>query len=149
MNLHALKFFYEAAGHRLAGQTVPLSELVREPFIVREEDSATREQLIALCRLHRIDPPEVGLQFKGFNETVRAVTAGYGVSFLSALEVGDYVRRGAVARVYVEGVHETNPIDLFRRSNEELSPAASQFLNFVKSQLNSRQRQYISSAVVR
>ncbi|MCS7462259.1 LysR family transcriptional regulator [Paenibacillus doosanensis] len=128
-------WFVVPAGHRLAGALVSLAEMMKEPFIVREEGSSTREKLLALCRLHNLAPPRVGLQFNGPNETIRAVMAGYGANLLSALEVSEYIRQGAVARVQVDGVRLANPIAVCRRSGEELSPSAGQFLAFAKEQM--------------
>lgn len=125
-------WFVVPSGHRLAGASIGLNEMMREPFILREEGSSARDMLFALCRLHNSEPPRVGLQFNGLNETIRAVMAGYGAIFVSALEVGEYVRQGAVARVYVEGVRLTNPIAACMRADEELVPVARLFLSFVK-----------------
>ncbi|MFE5319045.1 LysR family transcriptional regulator [Paenibacillus sp. NPDC056579] len=125
-------WFVVPAGHRLAGARIGLPEMMREPFILREEGSSSRDMLFALCQLHHLEPPRVGLQFNGLNETIRAVMAGYGAIFLSALEVSDYVRQGSVARVYVESVRLTNPIAACMRADEELTPVARLFLSFVK-----------------
>lgn len=128
-------WFVVPAGHRLAGRYIGLAEMMREPFILREEGSSAREKLFALCRLRNMEPPRVGLQFNGLNETIRAVMAGYGAIFLSSLEVGDYVRQGAVARVHVEDVQLTNPIAACMRADEDMAPVARQFLSFVKENL--------------
>jgi len=128
-------WFIVPSGHRLANTTVELKEIVREPFILREQGSSTREKLFALCSLHNIEPPKVGLQFNGLGETIRAVSSGYGAILVSAMEVGEHVRHGTVARVHVEGVQLTNPIALYSRANEELSPAAQHFGSFVKQRM--------------
>ncbi|MDF2964239.1 MAG: LysR family transcriptional regulator [Paenibacillus sp.] len=133
-------WFIAPSGHRLAGQTASLTDVIEEPFILREEGSSTREKLFALCRLHNASPPKVGLQFNGLNETIRAVMAGYGINLLSALEVNEYINDGAVARIYVKGVHLTNPISVCLRAEEELTPAAAQFLEFIREQMLIRQK---------
>ncbi|MCR8631057.1 LysR family transcriptional regulator [Paenibacillus radicis (ex Xue et al. 2023)] len=133
-------WFIASTVHPLAGQSISLSDIMKEPFILREEGSSTREKLFALCKLHNVNQPVVGLQFNGLNETIRAVMAGYGVNFLSALEVKDYIQQGVVARIHVEGVHLTNPLSVCRRTDDDLTPAAAQFLNFIREQMHISQR---------
>ncbi|MFH5185525.1 LysR substrate-binding domain-containing protein [Paenibacillus sp. TAB 01] len=128
-------WFVVPAGHRLADTQVTLEEIVREPFILREEGSSTREKLLALCRLHNLGAPAPGLQFNGLSETIRAVSAGYGASFLSALEVREAVLEGKAARVYISDAQLTNPIAVCMRADEELSPAAGSFLTWVREKI--------------
>lgn len=128
-------WFVVPSSHRLANASVELTEMMREPFILREEGSSTRDKLFALCKLHHIEPPKVGLQFNGLGETIRAVTSGYGAIFVSALEVSEPIRQGTVARVHVQETALTNPIALYRRAGEELSPAAQTFTAFMKQKL--------------
>ncbi|WP_282936762.1 LysR family transcriptional regulator [Paenibacillus sp. RC67] len=125
-------WFVVPSSHRLANASVDLKEMMKEPFILREEGSSTRDKLFALCKLHNVEPPKVGLQFNGLGETIRAVTSGYGAIFVSAMEVSEPVRQGTVARVHVQGVQLTNPIALYSRAGEELSPAAHTFKAFMK-----------------
>lgn len=125
-------WFIVPANHRLAGKTVELEEMMREPFILREEGSSSREKLLALCRLHQIHIPAAGLQFNGLNETIRAITAGYGAGFFSAMEVEDAIRLGSVARVHVKQAELSNPIAVCTRSNEVLSPLAQAFLEWIR-----------------
>ena len=40
--------FAAPSGHPLAGRSVPLAEVVRHPFVLREEGSSTREKLLAV-----------------------------------------------------------------------------------------------------
>ncbi|WP_249664230.1 LysR substrate-binding domain-containing protein, partial [Lysinibacillus sp. D4B1_S16] len=64
--------------HALAGQTVSLSELMQQPFVTREDGSSTKEYLNALCKVHKIPPPKVGLQLDGIIESIHAIAAGFG-----------------------------------------------------------------------
>ncbi len=125
-------WFIVPNNHPLAGEEVALAAIMREPFILREEGSSARERLIALCRIHNLQPPIVGLQFNGLNETIRAVMAGYGANFVSALEVREYVERGEVARVFVRDIHVKNPITLYVRGDDRLTPGAEGFVCMLK-----------------
>jgi DNA-binding transcriptional LysR family regulator len=120
-------WFIVPVNHPFAGQEITLEQMMKEPFILREEGSSTREKLFALCRTRNIALPRIGLQFNGLHESIRAVMAGYGAIFVSAIEVNENVERGEIARVYVQGVNLVNPIALCRRLQDELSPAAEYF----------------------
>jgi DNA-binding transcriptional LysR family regulator len=116
--------FAAPPGHPLAGRTVPLAEVVRHPFVLREEGSSTREKLLACCRMLNADPPRAGLTASGPYETIRAVKVGCGIAFVSALEVRDELDRGELMVIDVPDVTAVNPIALYTRKDEPLSPAA-------------------------
>ncbi|SFL26232.1 DNA-binding transcriptional regulator, LysR family [Paenibacillus sp. 1_12] len=124
-------WFVVPAKHPLAGMTVSLALMLQQPFVLREEGSSSRETLFALCRQHQVQLPQIGLQFNGQHETMRAVISGYGATFISALEAAEYIHQQALARVYVEDIYAPNPIAVYRRSDEDLSPASEQFLKHV------------------
>lgn len=128
-------WFVVPKNHPYAGQEISLAEMMKVPFILREEGSSTRERLFSLCRALNVNPPKVGLQFNGVNEMVRAVMAGYGAIFISSLAVRDYVERGEVDRVFVRGATLLNPIAVCTRKQEALSPAAAAFLSLVRQQV--------------
>jgi len=119
--------FVVHAGHSLAGRSTSLQSLLREPFVIREEGSSSRERLFACCNMLGAGSPRIGLQVNGLSETVRAVKEGYGVTFVSALEVRDDLNRGELAVVDVPDVQVTNPIAVCTRKDEPLSPAARHF----------------------
>ncbi|WP_339254144.1 LysR family transcriptional regulator [Paenibacillus sp. FSL P2-0136] len=127
-------WFIVPRNHPYGGQEITLAEMMKVPFILREEGSSTRERLFSLCRALNVSPPKVGLQFNGVNEMVRAVIAGYGAIFISSLAVRDNVERGEVERVMVNGTSLLNPIAVCTRKQEALSPAAAAFLSLVREQ---------------
>lgn len=125
-------WFVVAPDHPMANRHVSLSEMMENPFVMREEGSSTRERLMALCRTHNVPSPKIALQFNGLLETMKAVIAGYGASFVSALVVRDHVKRGELCRVHVEGVPMQNIICIFTRKNEALSSAAANFIQLIR-----------------
>ncbi|MGN7457961.1 LysR substrate-binding domain-containing protein [Paenibacillus pasadenensis] len=125
-------WFVVSPDHRYAGRTVPLERMVAEPFVQREPGSSTRERLLALCRTHSVPEPTISLQFNGLHESIRAVAAGYGASFVSSLVVRDAVRRGELSRVEVEGVRLHNSIALCTRRGEPLPPAAAALAELIR-----------------
>ncbi|GAE09736.1 transcriptional regulator, LysR family [Paenibacillus sp. JCM 10914] len=118
-------WFVVSPDHRYADQQISLHEMMREPFVMREEGSSTRERLFSLCRTYSAPSPRIALQFNGLHEAITAVIAGYGANFVSSLVVRDYVERKELSRVFVDGVELQNIIaictrrhELIRRSHE-------------------------------
>jgi LysR family transcriptional regulator, low CO2-responsive transcriptional regulator len=125
-------WFIAPKDHRFANQEISLSEIMKEPFIMREDGSSTRDRLFALCKTFNVSQPKVGLQFTGLNETIRAVIGGYGINLISALAVTDYINRGEVARVHVKDVLLKRPLAICTRKGEILSPSAAIFVEMIK-----------------
>ncbi|SEN36667.1 LysR family transcriptional regulator [Paenibacillus sp. OV219] len=129
-------WFVVSPFHALAGQTLSLGELFTEPFIMREEGSAARDRLLALCRIHGAAVPETAIQVSGAHESLHAVAAGLGVSFVSSLEARRAIARGELARIQVAGEAELHhPIVLYTRDGEKLPPVAQQFVNVMLKQM--------------
>lgn len=129
-------WFVVAPGHRYANRQVSLSDMMKEPFVMREEGSSTRERLLSLCRTYNSPVPTISLQFNGLHEAITAVIAGYGANFVSSLVVREYVERGLLARVYVEGIHLVNTIAICTRKNEPLSAAATNLIEMIRQNPN-------------
>ena len=118
------------AGHRFAGAgPIPVVELLKEPFVVREAGSGTGQATVAALRDAGIDTGAVQQAVSlGSNHAVtRAVIAGVGVSFVSAVSVELEMAQGLLARVPVEGVTISRQFFLVHRKGRELSPAAKAF----------------------
>jgi DNA-binding transcriptional LysR family regulator len=125
-------WFVVSPNHRYANQHVSLLEMMREPFVMREEGSSTRERLLALCRTYNSSAPRITLQFNGLHEAITAVIAGYGANFVSSLVVRDYVERGDLCRVYVDGIHLQNTIAICTRKYEPLSAATINLIQMIR-----------------
>ncbi|UNK16449.1 LysR family transcriptional regulator [Paenibacillus sp. N3/727] len=125
-------WFVVAPNHRYANQQVTLSEMMKEPFVMREEGSSTRERLLSLCRTYNSSVPTISLQFNGLHEAITAVIAGYGANFVSSLVVREYVERGELSRVYVEGIHLKNTIAICTRKNETLSASSMNLIQMIR-----------------
>ncbi|WP_336773793.1 LysR family transcriptional regulator [Paenibacillus sp. MMO-58] len=125
-------WFVVAPAHPFANQRVTLPEMMKEPFVMREEGSSTRERLLSLCRTYNSAVPTISLQFNGLHEAITAVIAGYGANFVSSLVVRDYVERGELARVYVEGIDLKNTIAICTRKNEPLPASAMNLVQMIR-----------------
>ncbi|KNB70593.1 LysR family transcriptional regulator [Brevibacillus reuszeri] len=93
--------FVVAPSHRFANQGIAVEAVMKEPFIMREEGSTTRKRLIELCEENNVLPPAIELEFNGLNETIQAVVAGYGVSFVPSLAANRFIQAGELAEVIV------------------------------------------------
>lgn len=124
--------FVVAPNHRYANRKITMEEMMKEPFIMREEGSTTRKRLLELCSMQNVSPPNIELQFNGLNETIQAVVAGYGASFVSSLVSSPFIARGDLAVVEVEGVHFTNKIVLCSQPKPFLEGFVREFISIAK-----------------
>ncbi|BFH69017.1 transcriptional regulator [Paenibacillus dendritiformis] len=125
-------WFVVAPGHKYANRHISFRLMMTEPFIMREEGSAIRERLFALCKTYMASPPEIALQFSGLNETIHAVASGYGASFISSLAASPYVNRGELARVHVDGLLPVNSIALCTRKHGTYEPYVKEFISMAR-----------------
>ncbi|NBD22359.1 LysR family transcriptional regulator [Paenibacillus glycinis] len=124
-------WFVAAPAHPLAGRRFSLKKLANEPFVMREEGSEARNQLLSLCRIRAMSPPKVALQVSGAHESLLAAASGLGLAFVSSLEARAPVARGELARLHVEGTDLRNPILLYTRADEAPVPAALHFVDLL------------------
>lgn len=118
------------AGHRWAQMSrITKEELLAEPFVLRETGSGTGRAVAKALRQAGIDPAKLKVAVHlGSNEAVkRAVMAGIGVSYVSALSVQRELEQGALNQVPVAGVEIQREFFLVERRGRELSPAAVAF----------------------
>ncbi|PER08751.1 LysR family transcriptional regulator [Bacillus cereus] len=141
IELYQDKFeFVAATTHKYANQEIGITEIMKEPFIMREEGSTTRKKLDKLCEIHQVEKPKIELQFNGLNETIRAVIAGYGVSFVSSLVAKRFIKRGELAQVNVRDVNLTNTIILCSHNKNYIEEYIQ---NFISIALKNRKEQSI------
>lgn len=116
--------------HRWSGSS-PISkeELVAEPFVLREWGSGTAKASAEALHEAGIDPESVRVAAHlGSNEAVkRAVMAGIGVSFVSALSVQRELAQGSLIQVPVADVCIRRDFYLVSRKRRDLSPGAVAF----------------------
>lgn len=89
-----------APGHRLAGRSVPLDELVGERLILRESGSGTRaifEEALH-CQNYTLDSFSSVVTISDFSTIKSLVVDGLGVSFLYAPVVAQELKAGTLAR---------------------------------------------------
>lgn len=117
-------------GHRWRqAEIVTKEDLLGEPVVLRETGSGTGKATAQSLREAGIDPGKLRVAAHlGSNEAVkRAVIAGIGVSFVSAVSVQHELEQGTLVRVPVRGVAIKRQFYLANRRGRELSPAALAF----------------------
>lgn len=127
--------FIVPKNHKLAGKEVTFEELIMEPFILREEGSATRNKLLSLCETLDINKPQKSIQIEGLRECIETVKAGYGVSLVSALAVKNELHNDDIGKVDVKNVYISHPIKLCRRINEDPLSITNKFIAVIQDEL--------------
>jgi LysR family transcriptional regulator, transcriptional activator of the cysJI operon len=123
--------------HRFAGRTITLDELKQEPLIVMQEGAGVRQVIEdelrrAGTRLRDLEPRlELGLQ-----ESARsAVSAGYGVTFISRAAIEADLAAGTLAVARVKGLDPARQISLVRSTGRSPTRAAEAFVAFAREQV--------------
>jgi DNA-binding transcriptional LysR family regulator len=124
----------------VARKTVTLEDVKREPLILRERGSGSRETLEDALK-------QAGLELGAFRvigeiastqAVKQAVRAGLGVSFVSHRAVDDECRAKLLACVKVRDLTVTRAFHVVTHKDRSRSPLAQAFLAFVESQPTDR-----------
>jgi DNA-binding transcriptional LysR family regulator len=126
------------AGHRWAGhERVTLTDLIEEPFIIREQGSGTLAALqtalqqagMGLRQLHIV--AEMGTT----TAVIRGIKAGVGVSILSPLAVYEELAEGRLQALDVADLSLERHFYLIRHRQRSLSPVAGAFAAYLHASL--------------
>jgi DNA-binding transcriptional LysR family regulator len=100
-----------------ARPSIEPDELVREPLIIREPTSGTRQVMLTSLAEHDIslDDLNIFIELGNAEAIVNTVAAGYGVSFVSNLATACAVDQGLVAKVPVNRLELKRGIYMVRR----------------------------------
>ena len=127
-------WFVSAPDHKYANKVVSLSEIMLEPFIMRENGSYMRALLKSICITADICFPNTMLEFSGLHETLMASMAGYGINFCSSIAVKELVDIGKLSRIHVENINPKNKIVICVRKNENRSQLVKNFISIIENQ---------------
>ncbi|MBI3855911.1 MAG: hypothetical protein HY293_09510 [Planctomycetes bacterium] len=110
---------------------IPVAELARERFILRESDSATRRLTEGWFANQKISPSILEL---GCPETVkRAVGAGLGIGILTKLAIGPEAGERDFTALRVPGFPIRRPLYMVHLRRKRLTKTMTAFLDLVKS----------------
>lgn len=121
-------WFVVPKDHVFSGKTVTVEEMMRQPFLYREEGSSTREYLLSLCQSKELPPPPIGLQLHGMYAAVQSILAGYGAMLAPRIAVSHLVDENKMARVFVEDTCLKRTIFWCMREDDQLTPVIEHFL---------------------
>jgi DNA-binding transcriptional LysR family regulator len=113
------------------GETISRAKLSREPLLIREEGSATRQVTERALR-------EAGITVRpamelDHTETIkRAVVAGLGIAFVSRYAIEDEVRAGRLRVVGVEKLKIRRHFHVIHDERRPLSASARAFVDFLE-----------------
>ena len=120
-----------APGHRLAqARAIPLSQIVREPFVVREKGSDTWNSMEDGFG-RQIDKLNVAMEIKSTETIKQAVIAGMGISFLSAHTVSQELHNGSLIVLDVKNFPVMLDWYVVHRQHKALPPVAQAFKSFL------------------
>ncbi len=120
-------------GHRWAeaGEAVSAAELAREPLILREEGSSTREVLDRRLRQAGF-APRVAMQMGSTEAVKEAVAAGLGPSVLSGWAVRREVAAGSLVAVAVAGLDLSRKLHLALPAGSSPGGVVARFVAYLK-----------------
>jgi DNA-binding transcriptional LysR family regulator len=116
-------------------KSVTLQELLKEPFVVREKGSATRELFESYLKKSK------SISFAQFNicgelgssEAIKeAVIAGWGVSVISIHAVSRELSQGLLVEIPIQGLTLERNFYLIYRHQFDFRPFHKTFINFIK-----------------
>jgi DNA-binding transcriptional LysR family regulator len=124
------------AGHPLAGKKrIDLENLLKEPWIIREEGSGTQMAVDKVLR-------RKGKSLRAFNVVTEmgstssmkeGVKARLGLAFISARATEEELNQGLLSRIAVEGMESiSRQIYIVSHRGRTLSPIGMEFLRFLK-----------------
>jgi DNA-binding transcriptional LysR family regulator len=124
-------------GHRFAGRTISLDELLREPLILMQDGAGVRQVIEQELRKAGVRSRQLDVRLElGLQESVRsAVRAGYGASFISRSAIESDLAAGTLAEARVAGLEPAREISLVRAAGRPSTRVAEAFVTFARDRL--------------
>jgi DNA-binding transcriptional LysR family regulator len=122
-------------GHRWSLQKqIQLQELIGEPFIIREQGSGTRKEMINIMENCGFASSRLNIVAEmGSTEAIKqGIIAGIGVSIISRQSLENEIKTGLIDIISMKNVKFMRPIHLIQRKNRQLSPLGKAFLDYIK-----------------
>jgi LysR family transcriptional regulator, low CO2-responsive transcriptional regulator len=119
---------YAPPGHALAkARAIRHEDLAREPFVLREPGSGTREALLAECAAHGVRL-NARVEAASDEAVAEAVAGGVGLALLPESAAASFVRAAAIAPLDARGFPLERVWGLAHARTRRLSPHAVLFL---------------------
>ena len=121
--------------HPLAKRsTVSILEVAKEPFVIREEGSGTRQMIEKFLIRHGIQPQNLKIEFiMGSMESIKgAVEEGLGVTIISKWAVRKEKKQGTLKTAKFKEEKFVRDFSILYRKSKDLSFSLDKFLGFLK-----------------
>ena len=121
--------------------SVRLTELLNEKYIIREAGSGTEKTVREALAKSGVEPSGMKVQASlGSNEAVKqAVAAGIGSAFISEMSIGKELAHKDMAKVKIKGLTISRRFYLISPKKRELSPPARAFADLLLEMYGGRQ----------
>jgi len=121
--------------HDWAGRKkISVSELAKEPLVMREEGSGTRQMIEKTLKDNKIDVSSLSVSlYLGSTEAIKtAVEDGLGVSIISAWAVRKEIQAGTLVASHFKDARFLRHFSLIKRKKGFTSHTLEEFLSFLK-----------------
>ena len=114
------------------------SDLLGMPMIIREQDSGTRQVMLAELGRHDIglEDLDIFLEVGNAEAIVKTVEKGFGVSFVSRIAAECAIERGTIVRIPINDVDLHRNIYMIRKKLHSANRALEAFWAFVHDPAN-------------
>ena len=109
-----------------------MSRLMKEPFVVREKGSDTRNSMEEGFGAHLAEM-RIAMEIRSTETIKQAVIAGMGISFLSAHTISKELKAKSLRLLHVQGFPLMLNWYVVHRRNKRLPPVAQAFKDFLLS----------------
>lgn len=113
---------------------ISVSELVKEPLVMREEGSGTRQMIEKCLKENKIDTSALSVSlFLGSTEAIKtAVEDGLGVSIISAWAARKEIQAGTLVAAHFSDARFARHFSLIKRKKGFSSHTLEEFLEFLR-----------------
>ncbi|KJR42614.1 transcriptional regulator, LysR family [Candidatus Magnetoovum chiemensis] len=113
---------------------VGLENLMNTPFIVREDDSGTRQVLEKLFSKYGscLQNLKINLMFESIEAIKEAVIKDFGIALESKLAIRKEIQKGSIKAIKIKGEKITRPLSVIYRKKGICSHIIEEFICFIK-----------------
>ncbi|KGI77527.1 LysR family transcriptional regulator [Oleiagrimonas soli] len=122
----------------LARKRLHLEQVVRQPLLMRERGSGTREVITTLLRERGMDAPDRIMEFGNTEALKQAAIHGGGVAWLPRICMQTELRDGLLCELGLRSLHIRRPLKVLHRATAALAPLQHAFLERLQPGLGDR-----------
>ncbi|AKN33082.1 LysR family transcriptional regulator [Clostridium carboxidivorans P7] len=114
--------------------SIKIEELLKYPFVLREEGSATRKTFEDALQKQGFDTSnmEICFEVNNLDSLLQFVRQGLGISVVSSQVFRDYISYGLIKETAIENLYLKRYIYLILSSKRTLTPTSKAFFNLCK-----------------